>query len=111
MPFAAWLELARSAAGHQGPVIAAPAQWLLDHGVKQYMGPESLPMWIIGPSHAGWSARSGQAAADAGLTHRPREELQRDVLEWETTQGLNRMRNCGLSPAREQELLAALGAL
>ena len=75
------------------------------------MGPESLPMWMVQPSHAGWSARSGQAAADAGLTHRPRAELQQDVLEWETTQGLNRARNCGLSPAREHELLAALAAL
>jgi len=111
VPFAEWVELARSTAGHQGPVIAAPAQWLLDHGVKQYMGPESLPMWIIDSSHAGWSARSGAAAGYAGLTHRPRAKVQQDILEWETTQGLDRARSCGLSPAREHELLTALGAV
>jgi 2'-hydroxyisoflavone reductase len=105
--FADWLALARSVAGHQGPVVAAPAQWLLDHGVNQYMGPESLPMWFSDPSHAGWSARSGEAASQAGLTHRPRAQIQQDLLEWETRQGLDRARHCGLSPARERELLTA----
>jgi nucleoside-diphosphate-sugar epimerase len=109
VPFGEWLELARSTAGHQGPVVAAPPQWLLDNGVGQYMGPDSLPMWMVEPSYAGWSARSGEAAVDAGLKHRPRDELQHDLLAWEKMQGLDRARNCGLSPARERELLAALG--
>jgi len=106
LAFGEWLELARTAAAHTGPVIAAPAQWLLDRGVGQYMGPESLPMWIVDASHAGWSARSGQAAVDAGLAHRPRDQLQFDLLAWETQRGLDRARNCGLSSGLEQALLA-----
>jgi 2'-hydroxyisoflavone reductase len=108
--FAEWIDIARKTAGHIGPVVAAPAQWLLDQGIAQYMGPESLPMWIVDASHAGWSSRSGEAAALAGLHHRPREELQRDLLQWETAQGLQRPRICGLSHGREASLLAALGA-
>ena len=108
VPFGDWVELARHAAGHTGDVVPAPAQWLIDQGIEQYMGSESLPMWIVDPSHAGWSARSGRAATDAGLTHRPRADVQRDLLAWERTEGLDRPRPCGLSPQREEALLAAL---
>jgi len=110
VPFGHWIDLARAAAGHTGPVIPAPAQWLLDHGVAQYMGAESLPMWMVEPSYAGWSARSGEAAAQAGLSHRPRAALQHDVLQWEQSQGLNRSRRCGLSTDKELQLLQELAA-
>lgn len=108
VPFGDWIDLARRTAGHTGPVVKASASWLLDNGVGQYMGPESLPMWLVDRSHAGWSARSGEAAAAAGLQHRSREDMQRDLLRWEVAQGLQRVRKCGLSEARENALLASL---
>jgi 2'-hydroxyisoflavone reductase len=111
VPFGEWINLARRTARHQGPVVAVSASWLLDHGVAQYMGSESLPMWMVDRSYAGWSARSGEAAAAAGLRHRLREDMQEDLLRWERTQGLHRQRSCGLSPERESELLDACGAL
>jgi 2'-hydroxyisoflavone reductase len=108
LPFARWIELSRTVGGHEGPVVTAPAEWLLGQGVGEYMGPDSLAMWLIEPGWQGWASRSGAAAVAAGLHHRPREALLVDLLAWEREQGLDRPRAAGLSVRREHELLAAL---
>ncbi len=110
LPFGEWVKMSRHVAGHTGPVVSAAAAWLLERGVEEYMGEDSLAMWLVDPDMQGWSSRSGTAALGAGLRHRSREALLRDLLAWEREQGLDRPRTAGLSPERERELITALAA-
>ncbi|MFC5260854.1 NAD-dependent epimerase/dehydratase family protein [Kribbella qitaiheensis] len=108
VPFGEWIDLIRSVGGHTGPVVLAPREWLEEQKVEQYMGPDSLAMWLTEPGYEGWSNRSGQVAIAAGLKHRSRASFVADTLAWERELGLDRERKAGLSPQRERELIAAL---
>jgi len=106
--FGEWLEHSRAIGGHHGEVVAVSPDWLMEHGVAEWSGPESLPLWIIDPEWHAFLGRSNAAARAAGLQLRPLDQLLAELLEWEREQGLERERGAGLSPQRERELLAAL---
>lgn len=106
--FGDWVALCRAVGGHTGEVVAADPTWLTDHGVQEWAGEDSLPLWIATPGWEGFADRAGSRAAALGLVHRPRREVVADTLAWERTRGLDRPRRAGLSSAREAELIAAL---
>ncbi|MFG1837244.1 NAD-dependent epimerase/dehydratase family protein [Micromonospora sp. NPDC049175] len=108
VPFGDWVELCRTAGGHDGPVRRVPAAALLEQKVAQWAGTDSLAMWLVEPGWEGWSTRDGSAATRAGLRHRSRADLVADTLAWERDKGLDRERGAGLSPQRERELIEAL---
>ena len=103
-----WIELSREIGRHIGAVVRATDGWLGAEGVEEFMGPESLPLWLADPEWQGFCARSGDAAMDAGLVHRPISDTLTDILAWECEQGLDRARKSGMSSEREAELLTKL---
>jgi 2'-hydroxyisoflavone reductase len=108
--FADVIAMSRAEAGHTGPVELVDQDWLAGQGVEEFMGPESVALWMHDPDWAGFSARDTGAVRRAGLTARPLEQTLADTLPWERELGLDRARKAGLSAARERELLAAWAA-
>ncbi|MEV1129069.1 NAD-dependent epimerase/dehydratase family protein [Agromyces sp. NPDC049794] len=106
--FGDWLERSRSIGGHRGEVVAASTDWLVEQGVAEWSGHDSLPLWIADPEWHAFLDRSNAAAKAAGLRLRPLDDLLEDVLAWEREQGLDRERGAGLTADRERELLATL---
>jgi nucleoside-diphosphate-sugar epimerase len=107
MPLGEWIELCRQVGGHRGEVVAVAPDWLTAQGVAEWMGDDSLAMWVADPDWREHGNRSATAALAAGLDQRPERALATDLLAWEREQGLDRPRRAGLSRGREAELLAA----
>ena len=105
VPLPEHLEVARTVAGHRGPLVPVSADWLTAHGVEAWMGPRSLPLWLPLPEYAGFSSRSNAAAKAAGLQTRPLAETLADTLAWEVTEGADRPRRAGLTAEEERSLL------
>ena len=103
------LSAAREVAGHDGPVVSAPADWLAEHGVQEWMGEDSLPLWVSDAEWRGFGAHTGAAARGAGLTNRPVTDTLRDAAAYEEGRAASEPRRCGLSDETERRLLALLG--
>ena len=104
VPFADHLAEARSVAGGLATPVPASEEWLADHGVGEWSGPKSLPLWLRDPDWWGMNARSGERARAAGLVNRPLAETLADVLAWEGRRP--NPHGAGLTDDEERALLA-----
>lgn len=102
------LETARRVAGHAGPLVVADPEWLRRHGVQEWAGDASLPLWLDDPDWRGMGARSNDRAKAAGLVLRPLADTLRDTLEWEIATGIEKPRGAGLTGGDESRLLTEL---
>lgn len=99
------LETARKVSGHTGPLVVADPEWLHRHGVQEWAGDASLPLWLDDPAWRGMGARRNDRAIAAGLVLRPLADTLRDTLAWEIATGIEKPRGAGLTAGDESRLL------
>ncbi|MFM1832912.1 MAG: hypothetical protein RLZZ461_1228 [Planctomycetota bacterium] len=92
--------------------VPVPEAFLLENGVRPWMGPDSVAMWIPqDPSMAAFGQRSNRKAIEHGCTFRPLAETAKDTLDWwladERSDAEEIPGRAGLTLAKEQELIAA----
>jgi nucleoside-diphosphate-sugar epimerase len=105
--FADMIQLAAEVAGFSGDLVPARADWLLDHGVRPWGGPGSLPLWLL-PGHEGAESFADAHAVALGLRRRSLRESLVDTLEDERVRGLDRPRAAGLGRVEELALIGEL---
>lgn len=105
MSLADWIGLARLVGDHRSGTVWADGELLLAHGVEQFAGERSLPLWIAEPSLRGFFMRDGSAAQQHGLRHRPRLQMLADSLAWVEEHGQASSDALGLSLEDEQALV------
>lgn len=84
------------------PLPADPA-WLVAQGVQEWIGDDSLPLWLANRDEWGLGQRPCHTALTAGLTHRPLKECLADTLAWEEEQ--LHPHGAGLTDERERALI------
>lgn len=99
--------LSAEIAGFTGDQLIASESWLREHGVEEWMGPRSLPLWLPA-THYGMGLLDDARALAYGLERRPLRETISDTLEDERECGLDRERKAGLGRDDELELIAEL---
>ena len=99
-----FLRTAVKVAGHTGELITADDDWLIEHHIKYWAGPRSLPLWLP-RSDTGFARRSRRRFHAAEGLERSFEQTLEDVLADERTRGLHRARRSGLTRDEENFLL------
>ena len=102
--FAEFLAETSAVTDFDGELVEAEDAWLLDHDVRYWAGPRSLPLWIPVEA-AGLARRSNAAYLAAGGAVRPLADTLRRTLVDERTRGLDRERRSGLTAEDEAALL------
>ena len=91
-----------------------PAEFLAQHQIRGWAGPNSLPVWVAPrEGNDGWNRVSIQRALDKGLTFRSLADTTQSVLDWYPGwfASLSPERQArpaaGISAEKEQQVLAA----
>jgi len=103
VPLGEFLHCCRDVASSDATFRWADENWLAEQGVEMWT---DLPLRTEGNS-PGFSTRSTQKAVDFGLCFRPMSETIADTLAWSRSREPAPLK-AGLTPSREQELLAKL---
>jgi nucleoside-diphosphate-sugar epimerase len=106
--FDAFLAQASLVAGFSGKLVTVDDKWLLEHDVRYWTGPRSLPLWLPA-SDAAFAQRSNAAFVAAGGLIRPLQDSIARILEDEVARGLDRSFRSGLTFAEETNLLESTG--
>lgn len=101
------LAAAAQTAGFTGEVVSASDEWLLDHEVRYWAGPRSLPLWVP-RADAAFAQRDNSAFHAAGGQLRALPLTLQRVLDAERASGLDRPRRSGLTRAEELDLIGEL---
>ena len=101
------LALTADVAGFTGDIVCAPDEWLIEHDVRFWAGPRSLPLWIP-KADVAFAQRDNTAFHAAGGKLKDLRLTVQRTLESERNLGLDRERRSGLSRSEELELLDQL---
>jgi 2'-hydroxyisoflavone reductase len=96
------LTACRDVSGSDAELTWVSRSFLEEHAVEPW---GELPLWI--PEFPGFNRFDASRAVAAGLETRPVEDTVRDTLEWDRKRPREGEMSAGLTPAREDELLAA----
>jgi nucleoside-diphosphate-sugar epimerase len=69
-----------AALGGTGSLTWVPQEFLVDHDVRVWSGPRSLPLWLTLPEYGGFLTRDVTPSLAAGLRTRPLPETAADTL-------------------------------
>lgn len=108
VPFGDLLAGVAAGVGSDPSLTWVPSEFLADHGVEPWTGPQGLPLWLPRPEHDGMMGRDLDPSFAAGLTTRPVADTARDTLAW-LREHPDAPRT-GLSREHEREVLAAWAA-
>ncbi|QYJ05504.1 hypothetical protein KUV85_07445 [Nocardioides panacisoli] len=79
--------------------------FLAEHGVQPWTGPDSIPLWLPRPAYDGLLAHDPEPAHRLGLRTRPVADTARDTAAWLASDAAATV--TGIGADRERDLLAA----
>lgn len=108
-PLSQVLTTAAEVAGTTARARPIPAAVLAELGVRPWMGPGSMPLWLDDPAMRGFGTLDSSRARACGFTGRPLADTLRDALASEETRTTPRA--AGLTDEEERRVLEAAPTL